>query len=117
MKIAYIAGPYRGPTAWDIEKNVRNAEETGLIAANMGYMPVIPHANTRHFHGQLTDQFWLDGTMEMLRRCDLVVLCPRWEESSGARAEVAEANRLGIPVYHWSLLPPIGEGNHPGSST
>jgi hypothetical protein len=99
MKLVYVAGPFRGPTAWDIEQNIRRAEEVGMDVAKAGAMPVIPHANTRFFHGTLTDAFWLEGTLEMLRRCDAVVMVPGWGESRGSIAEKAEAERLGLPVF------------------
>jgi hypothetical protein len=100
MKLVYIAGPFRGPTTWDIAQNVRAAEALGLEVAKCGYMPVIPHANTALFNGQCTDQFWLEGTLLLLSRCDIVVTLPNWPCSSGAKAEVAYAKEHGIPVYH-----------------
>lgn len=99
MKVIYVAGRFRGDTAWDIAENVRTAERLGLEVARLGAMPLIPHANTALFHGQLTCVFWLDGTLELLKRCDGVILCHNWRDSSGARAEVEEAYRLGIPVF------------------
>ena len=105
MKVVYIAGPFRGATPWDVEQNVRRAEALALEVARMGAMPLCPHANTRHFDGQLTAEFWLEGTLELLRRCDAVLLVPGWETSSGTKAEVAEAERLGSPVFEhlWQL--------------
>jgi hypothetical protein len=35
-----------------------------------------PHANTTNFDGLCSDQTFLDGTMKMMCRCDLVVLLP-----------------------------------------
>jgi hypothetical protein len=49
--------------------------------------------------GVATDEVFLEGTMELLRRCDAVVLVPNWRDSAGAQAEVAEAERLGLPVF------------------
>ena len=100
MKIVYVAGPFRGANGWEIEQNVRRAEKLGYQVCHMNAMPLIPHANTRCFHGVGEDQFWLDGTMELLRRCDAVILTHDWERSKGACAEVEEANRLGLPVFH-----------------
>ncbi len=99
IKIVYIAGPFRAPTSWGIAENVRNAERTAYDCARVGGMPLCPHANTAHFHGTLTDEFWLDGTMELLRRCDAVLLAPRWHLSSGTLAEIEEAKLLDIPVF------------------
>ena len=62
MKLGYIIGPFRAPTAWEIEQNVRNAERLGLEVAKLGAFPIIPHAITRFFHGLLSDEFWLEGT-------------------------------------------------------
>ena len=99
MKLIYIAGKFRGPTAWDVEKNIRKAEALSFEVATLGASFVCPHTNTRYFDGTLTDEFWLAMTMEMLRRCDAVMLCDNWVESAGAREEVKEAHRLGIPVF------------------
>ena len=51
MKLVYIAGPFRAPTPWGIEENVRHAERHAFEIAKLGAMPVCPHANTRHFDG------------------------------------------------------------------
>lgn len=99
LKIAYIAGPFTGETTWDIAQNVRRAEELALEVAKLGVMPLIPHANTHLFFGQLTEEFWLAGTVELLERCDIMVLLPNWEASAGARAESARATMCGIPVF------------------
>lgn len=99
MKVIYVAGPFRAPTAWEIEQNIRRAEEVGLEVIRLGAFVIIPHANTRYFHGSAPDQFFLDGTMELLRRCDAVVLIPGWERSEGSKGEKAEAERLGRPVF------------------
>lgn len=99
MKVVYIAGPYRGKTAWKIAENIRRAERLGYSVAEFGAMPLIPHANTAHFDGEFTSKFWLDGTMELMRRCDAVFLTEDWEESAGATAEREEAVRLGLPIF------------------
>lgn len=113
MKVVYVAGPFRAPNAWEIERNIRRAEETAmLLIEQMGIMPMIPHANTRFFHGTQTDQFWLDGTMELLRRCDAVFLGRGWERSSGSKAEKAEAERLKIPVFTHDTMDEMIEWYH-----
>lgn len=88
-KLVYIAGPYRAPTAWQCEQNIRDAEAVGYFVALLGAYPIIPH----------TKQFWLGGTLELMRRCDGVVFLKTWQSSSGARAERIEAERLGLPIF------------------
>ncbi|MCK9629808.1 MAG: DUF4406 domain-containing protein [Bacteroidales bacterium] len=102
MRLIYIAGPYRAPTRWQEEQNVRAAEIAAYHVAEMGAYPVTPHANTRpYFADAQPGEFWLAGTMELLRRCDAVLLLPDWAGSEGAQAERAEALRLEIPVFCW----------------
>lgn len=100
MKVVYVAGKFRGPTAWAIEQNIRDAEEVGMQVAELGASPLIPHANTRFFSGTLTDEFWLAATMAMLERCDAVVMVPNWRDSTGAMAERDRALGLGIKVCY-----------------
>jgi hypothetical protein len=98
-----MAGPYRAPTAWEVEANIRRAEHFGLEVARMGGMPIIPHANCRFFNGVegVPEAFWLAGTLRMLTVSDVLVLLPGWTKSKGTCAE----------YDHWLALPPsaIGE--------
>lgn len=97
--VLYIAGPFRGPTAWDVECNVRRAEEVALEAWRAGFAVICPHTNTRFFDGAAPDAIWLEGDKELLRRCDGVVLVEGWERSSGAVEEVNLATREQIPKF------------------
>lgn len=100
MKVVYVAGPFRGPSSWAIECNVRQAEQLALEVWRLGAAALCPHCNTRFFQNAAPDEVWLEGDLEMLRRCDAVVLTPDWIRSSGARKEVEFAEQHGIPVFH-----------------
>lgn len=108
--LVYVAGPYRAPTAWGIECNIVAARQLGARVAALGAYPVIPHSNTAHFDGLGPDELWLAGTLELMRRCDAVALLDTWQSSSGARAEHAEAERLGLPRFNESALDVGGNG-------
>jgi len=105
MIVVYVAGPFRARSQWQIAENVRAAERVGLLVAECGAMPLIPHANTAHFHGLFDDQFWIDGTKELLRRCDASVYLPGWRNSQGSLGEWREHGtmgraRLALDDYH-----------------
>lgn len=100
MNVVYIAGPYRGPNAWAIAENVRTAERAALEVWKMGAAALCPHTNTANFQGAAPDEVWLEGDLEMLRRCDAVYALPTFHLSTGAKAEIAEAERRHIPVFY-----------------
>lgn len=113
MKLIYIAGPYRPYTnacgaLVDTAQNISHAEITAVhlvdTLGHLGLFPVVPHLNTRDFENQVKqndDQYFLDGTMAILERCDAVLLTMPDADvvSVGTKAEVHRAHQLGIQVY------------------
>jgi hypothetical protein len=99
IPLAYIAGPYSGANTFQTEANIFQARLTGEAVSRLGAMPVIPQANTAHFDHIHNHQWWYDATMQLMRRCDVVVMSHRWEESTGAKDELNEAEMLEMPVF------------------
>lgn len=100
MRVVYVAGPYRAHDAWSIEQNVRVAERVALDIWLTGKAAALcPHAMTRFYQGAAPDKVWLDGDLEMLRRCDAVMMLPGWLESAGSQREFDEAASCRIPIF------------------
>lgn len=99
MSVIFIAGPFRADSAWGIEQNIRRAEEAALTVWLSGHVALCPHTNTRFFQGAAPDSVWLAGDLELLMRCDVVLLIRGWQNSEGAIAEKQKAESVGIPVY------------------
>jgi hypothetical protein len=99
MKLIYVAGPYRGNGEWQVSENIRRAEALALEVWRLGAACICPHKNTAFFGGSLPDHVWLDGDLEIVRRCDAILCVPGWERSVGSLGEVALARELGIPVF------------------
>lgn len=98
--LVYIAGPFRAPTAWEIEQNIRAAEELALEVWRAGFTCICPHLNTRHFQGALPDAAWLNGDLIILGRCDALLALPKFGQSEGAKAEIRFALFRHIPVSY-----------------
>ncbi|MGL4514789.1 MAG: DUF1937 family protein [Lacipirellulaceae bacterium] len=99
MKVVYVAGPYRADSEWEIEQNFRRAERVALQVWLAGCACICPHKNTARFGGAAPDDLWLEGDLEMVRRCDAIVCVDGWERSIGAQGEVRLARSLGIAVF------------------
>ena len=109
----YIAGPI---SKGDLASNIQRASDTFEVLALAGFAPVCPHWSC--FSGpvkvtqtggavyavagaqpnRLTHADWLAVHLEYVRRSDAVLRLAG--ESTGADMEVAEAQRVGMPVFH-----------------
>ena len=69
-----------------------------MLVAEAGAAPLCPHTMFRYFDGTLNDDFWLKATLELLRRCDAIVMLPTWRSSSGARGEHGDALSRNLPI-------------------
>lgn len=99
QKVVYVAGPFRAANQWQQFQNIRRAETLAFEVWRLGAVAICPHLNTAHFQDALPDKVWLDGDLEIVRRCDAVVLVAGWERSQGAKLEKQLAHELGIPVF------------------
>jgi len=100
MKVIYIAGKFSAPDQWQRARNIRAAENMAFGVACMGAMPLNPLANTGNFFGTLTEEFWYEGTLELLKRCDAMILVPGWEDSKGVREEIRYAHGANLPIFN-----------------
>lgn len=98
MKVIYIAGPYRADTERGIIENIRAAETVAIEVWKAGDIALCPHLNTKLFGGILPDKVWLEGAIELMKRCDGIALVPGWEKSKGTKFELIIANMNNIPV-------------------
>lgn len=100
IPLIYVAGPYAALTRWQEEQNARRAEEMGARLVALGAYPVIPHANTRPYFGDLQPrEWWLKATLELMCRCTGAVFLRGFEDSAGALAEYKEAARILMPTF------------------
>lgn len=98
--LVYVSGPITGATAWEVEQNIRLAEVRTVELIRAGFTPLCMHAQCRFMDGLLEYSEWLVMDLEILRRCDAVVLSTMdYHKSKGTLMEIAEAERLGIPVF------------------
>lgn len=105
MHLAYIAGPYRAPSIWEVKRNIEKAELVAIEYWKKGYAVICPHKNTALLDGSLDKNgdstYWIRGDLEILKRCDVCVMMPGWQNSEGATQEHGQALRFGLEIiYH-----------------
>lgn len=98
-----VVGPFRAKDPnnhWEVEENIRKAEELLLKLWQNGVPAICPHTNTRFFQGAAPDHLWLQGYQYILSKMGFVICVEGWEASSGSIGEVNLAEELGITVYY-----------------
>lgn len=100
LPTVYIAGPYRGPTASAIRRNIERAREAAELVWTMGAKAFCPHLNTAFMDGLVPDGVFLRADLEWLAHCDAVLAIRGWSASEGACQEIRVAKtELHIPVF------------------
>lgn len=101
MTIIYLAGPYNAPTQLVREWNTVDAERAADTVFSHGAIPVFTHRSYHNFSGRWDEALFIQAGLALLRICD-AVWCYAGHSASmlspGTRGEIAEAERLGLPV-------------------
>jgi hypothetical protein len=100
MKMIYTAGPMSAPTAWEIEQNIRTAEEIALKILKMGAAVYCPQTQGRFYANEMPWEEWIKRDLEVLKRCNAIFMLPNWKDSKGAIAEFDQAARLGMKILY-----------------
>ena len=96
-----IVGPYTGNTTYEVFKNIEIARHTAEKVWSAGFSCFCPHLNTAFMDGihGISAEAWYDGTLELMTRCDAILVLGRWEGSTGTKHEIEIAKQLKMPVY------------------
>ena len=108
MKLIYVAGKYSGSNYSEIENNIRRAEKASMKLWARGWAVITPHLNTAHFEqyekvgsvNYITYNMMINGTMEMLKRCDAIFMLNDWAQSEGSIGEHQFAINNGYDIYY-----------------
>jgi len=99
VKLVYIAGPYAAHNSIGVSGNIQRAREVADQVARLGFFPVTPHLLGVGLEDAGSTDFWYEGTLSLMRRCDAVVL-KNSEHSKGTANELADAVARGLPVTY-----------------
>jgi len=102
MRVIYIAGKYRADTTYGVYQNIKKAEAAAIKLWQEGWCVLCPHLNTQLFDqcGVSPPSVFLEGGLELLRRCDAIFMLNGWAESEGAIKEHKLAKELGLEIYY-----------------
>ena len=96
--LIYIAGPYRGK----VKENIAHARKVAIQLWEMGHTVICPHLNTANFDKDcnVSEEIIIQRDLNILIRCDALMMLIGWEESEGAVIEWAHAKEADIYIYY-----------------
>ena len=98
--IIYTAGPYRAATPEGVQANIARAAQYAGAILRRGHTPLCPHTMTAGYdYPDVPPAVYLATDLDLLRKCHAIFLLPGWEDSFGSRAELREAQALGLVVF------------------
>lgn len=98
--IVYTAGPYRAATPAGVQENIARAAQYAGAILRKGHTPLCPHTMTTGYdYPDVPPSVYLTTDLDLLRRCHAIYLLPGWQNSVGTRAELREAQALGLLVF------------------
>lgn len=109
MKVIYVAGKYLGNSDWETYNNIHKARVVARKLWDEGWAVICPHSNTAFFGAESEKdrddpngdwQRWLNGDLEIIRRCDAIYMLDNWKDSKGAKLEHKLAVELGLEIYY-----------------
>jgi len=99
--MGYLSGPMSGETALIRNRNRFQALEVSHQLWEAEVLHYCPHANSPQIGA--TDvgyESWMCMDLEVLRRCDWILMTGDWASSEGCRREFNVAQSLRIPITY-----------------
>jgi hypothetical protein len=100
MKVVYISGPYSNK---DIGKQRLNITKALVVAEKywkLGYAVICPHTNSAWMDEVVPYEQFMEGDLEILKRCDIIVMMEQWNKSKGASKEREFAYKLKKKILY-----------------
>lgn len=97
--LVYLSGPITARDGATVEGNVASGLAVYLECVQLGIPAICPHLSAAFPSSwQVPYEQWMALDLALIARCTHVLLLPGWQTSPGARREIVEAERLGLPV-------------------
>lgn len=97
----YIAGPLSHAEEAVQSANIQTAVQAYLQLIELQIPAICPHlSGLAPGAFDLKYDHWISNGLRQLQACKAIWLLPKWPLSRGTLLELAEARRLGQPVYY-----------------
>jgi len=100
MAVIFISGPSKSMDIFLRERIKTQPAMLALEVWSLGVACICPHTNSGFLFGELPEEIFLTGYLEILERCDALLLTENWQQSTRSRKERQRAIELQIPIFY-----------------
>lgn len=100
MIVIYLAGALRGKNKREKRRNMRRAERWAERLWRMGFAVYSPHLNSGWLDTPETDPHVIPANIQLMLMCDITVVMPNWENSTGTKEEINQCRINMQPVVY-----------------
>lgn len=100
MIVIYLAGALRGKNKQEKKRNMRRAKRWAERLWRMGFAVYSPHLNSGWLDTPETDPHVIPANIQLMLMCDITVVMPNWENSTGTKEEIKQCGLKKQPVYY-----------------
>lgn len=105
--VIYLAGALRGKNKREKKRNMRRAERWAERLWRMGFAVYSPHLNSGWLDTPETDPHVIPANIQLMLMCDITVVMPKWENSTGTKEEINQCkiNMQSVVYLHSRHMP------------
>ena len=96
--VIYVSGKITDTCLERELANIDIASSFGKQVAILGHSPIVPHTNCA-LDWNLPYERYMEIDLEILARCDAILMLPNWTTSKGAKRELELAKRLKKLIF------------------
>ncbi len=97
--VIYLAGPFRG-NFFVKRYNIWRAKQYAKILWKHNVAVICPHTNSGFIDNKESDKFILPANIDIMLRCDALLLMKKYKKSVGTCNEKTLAILNGLPTYY-----------------
>jgi len=99
----FVSGPYTADDPQDTLDFISVAREAQVELFRRGHYPFCPHVGSAGYENRYLDipkSAYLEWSLAFLPVCHAILMLDGWQDSAGATAEHAAAEKLKLTVYY-----------------
>lgn len=102
-KLIFICHPYTPKNGYSMEDNLHLGALICKEVLDLGLTIISPihHSHSIDQQQKQDPELWYEQALRLLKKCDVILMCPGWQNSKGCKLEYKKAIEWGIKIIEY----------------